>query len=135
MEKYMAGSLQPVPQDARMVSWAPAISKNSARIMWSENSWRIHNHIRALNPWPGAYTFFCDERVRIWNSMPVTNNTSSGEVPGTFLGISKDGLRVLCGERSVLEITELQKSSRKRVNGREFANGEHLRSGDLLFHN
>ncbi len=134
MGKYTAGSLQPVPQDARLATWAPAISKNNARIIWGENSRRIHNHIRALSPWPGAYTIFRDERVRIWSSAPETKNDYSSEVPGTFLGISKNGLRVLCGEGSVLEITELQKSSRKRVNGREFANGEHLRSGELLFH-
>jgi methionyl-tRNA formyltransferase len=133
MGKYIAGSLQPVLQDARLVTWAPAVTKNNARIIWGENSLRIHNHIRALNPWPGAYTIFRNERVRIWSSMPETEDVSSGKVPGTFLGISKDGLRVLCGGGSVLAITELQKSSRKRVNGREFANGEHLRPGDPLF--
>ena len=65
--------------------------------------------------------------------MQETKDASFGEVPGTFLGVTTDGLRVLCGEGSVLEITELQKSSRKRVNGHDFANGEHLSPGDLIF--
>ncbi|MBN2317782.1 MAG: methionyl-tRNA formyltransferase [Acidobacteria bacterium] len=134
MEKYLGGSVVPVPQDDRLVSWAPAISKTDARIEWDENARRIHNHIRAMNPWPGAFTFFRDEQVRIWSSIPETENSVTVGAPGTFLGISKLGLRVLCGERSVLEITELQKPSRKRITGREFVGGVHLRPRDPLFH-
>lgn len=133
MGRYLAGSIQPVPQDESQVSWAPAISKNSARIEWGENARRIHNRVRAMNPWPGAYTFFREEQVRIWCSKVETDDFDSGGVSGTFLGISKRGIRVLCGEGSVLEITELQKPSRKRISGREFATGAHLSPNDPIF--
>ncbi len=134
MEKLLDGSVRPEPQDESMVSWAPTISKNDARIIWNENAQRIHNHIRAMNPWPGAYTFFRNERIRIWSSMPESKDSVHQGTAGTFLGISNNGLRILCAEGSVLEISEIQKPSRKRINGREFASGVHLIPNDPLFH-
>lgn len=133
MEKCLAGSIQPAPQDADEVSWAPAISKNDARIAWNEQAVGIHNLVRAMNPWPGAYTFFREERVRIWRSIPETGNSDRGGTAGTFLGTSAHGLRILCREGSVLEITELQRPSRKRVTGREFASGVQLTAGESIF--
>lgn len=134
MEKYQAGSIRPRPQDAGLVSWAPGISKRNARIEWNESARNVHNRIRAMNPWPGAYTFFGNDRVQIWNSMPeeAKDFTCDG-IAGTLLGLSKQGLRILCGGGSVLEITELQMSSRKRINGREFASGVHLKPKEPLF--
>ena len=134
MERIRDGSVQPEPQDESLVSWAPAISKDDARIIWNENARKIHDHIRAMNPWPGAYTFFGDERIRIWSSMPESRAFFHKGQAGTFLGISDNGLRILCGEGSVLEIRELQKPSRKRINGREFASGMHSLPKDAVFH-
>jgi methionyl-tRNA formyltransferase len=135
MEKYQSGSIQPLPQEDGRVSWAPAVSKESARIDWNHDALRIHNLVRAMNPWPGAYTFTRDEQVRIWRSMPDRGVSDTGKVAGTLLGISGIGLRIQCGEGSVLEITELQKPSRKRVSGRAFASGVRLRPDEPLFHN
>jgi len=132
--KYTSGSISPVPQDDGLASWAPAVSRENAQIAWNKSANAIHNLIRAMNPWPGAYTFFRDDRVRIWSSMPGKRESVRTEDPGTFLGVSERGLQVLCGEGSVLEITEIQKPSRKRVNGREFASGAQLTANEILFH-
>jgi methionyl-tRNA formyltransferase len=134
IEKYLDGSVVPKPQDESQASWAPAIYKESARIDWNENARRIHNHVRSMNPWPGAFTFFREEQIRIWGSYPEEKDFVSGGVAGEYLGITESGLRIRCGNGSVLEVTELQKPSRKRINGREFANGEHLIAHETLFH-
>jgi len=133
IDKYLKDEIQPVPQDETDVTWAPRISKVDARILWSENAVNIHNRIRAMNPWPGAYTNYQGERLHIWRSMPGIGHTISDGVPGTFLGLTQNGLRVQCGEGSVLEILEIQKPSKRRINGREFSSGARLRLHDSLF--
>ncbi|MBN2241316.1 MAG: methionyl-tRNA formyltransferase [Acidobacteria bacterium] len=133
MDKYLAGSIKPSEQEKSLVSWAPAISRKNARIDWNEDALRIHNRIRAMNPWPGAYTFFRNEPVRLCSSMPEPENPDCGGAPGVYLGISNGGLRVQCGGGGVLRINELQKPSRKRVSGLEFASGVRLRPDEPLF--
>jgi methionyl-tRNA formyltransferase len=134
MDRYLKDEIRPVPQDETLATRAPRISKVDARILWRENALGIHNRIRAMNPWPGAYTNFREEQVHIWCSIPENGEPDSAGTPGTFLGLTQNGLRVQCGEGSVLEIRELQKPSKKRINGREFASGERLRRNESLFH-
>jgi methionyl-tRNA formyltransferase len=134
MDRYLKDEIRPVPQDETLATRAPRISKVDARILWRENALGIHNRIRAMNPWPGAYTNFREEQVHIWCSIPENGEPDSAGTPGTFLGLTQNGLRVQCGEGSVLEIRELQKPSKKRINGREFASGERLRCNESLFH-
>jgi methionyl-tRNA formyltransferase len=134
MDKYLKDEIKPVPQDETRATRAPRISKVDARILWRENALGIHNRIRAMNPWPGAYTNFREEQVHIWCSVPENRDPGSAGAPGTFLGLTQHGMRVQCGEGSVLEIRELQKPSKKRINGREFASGERLGLNESLFH-
>jgi methionyl-tRNA formyltransferase len=134
IDKYLKDEIRPVPQDETRASRAPRISKVDARILWRENALGVHNRIRAMNPWPGAYTNFRGEQVHIWYSIPDKGEPGSAGAPGTFLGLTQHGLRVQCGEGSVLEIRELQKPSKKRINGREFASGARLRRNESLFH-
>ncbi len=127
-----ANAITPVIQDENLVSWAPRISKESAQISWGKTALSIHNQVRAMNPWPGAYTNFRGERLIIWRSIPE-NQSDQRNVPGTFLGASEQCIRVQCGEGTVLDLLEMQSPAKKRVTGREFVNGIRLRSGEHLF--
>jgi methionyl-tRNA formyltransferase len=128
------GAIIPVIQDEKLVSWAPRINKETARIPWEENALSIHNRIRAMNPWPGAYTEFRGERLIIWRSFPE-DQTDDANAQGALLGVSEQGIRVKCGQGTVLNLLELQAPAKKRVTGREFINGIRLHTGELLFGN
>lgn len=134
METYTNGSITPVVQDESLATWAPRISKRDAEIDWTENAFQVHNRIRAMNPRPGAYSMSRDgERILIWSSIVAPGTVDSECAPGTYLDLYKDGMRIQCGEATVLLIQELQKPSKRRINGREFASGLRLHSGDELF--
>jgi methionyl-tRNA formyltransferase len=135
MQAYAANTVHPVRQEEEKVTWAARIVKEDARIDWNENANRIHNRIRAMNPRPGAFTFFRRQQVHIWSSLPESEKPDSPGFPGEFLGIDKGNLRIQCGEGSVLQILELQKPSKRRINGREFASGVHWAGSELLFEN
>jgi len=127
------GSVKPVAQDDALATLAPRITKDMARISWDRDARGIHNLIRGLNPWPLAFSECLEDRIQIILSSPPDNAQPVSEQPGTYLGATGKGLRVVCGAGSVLEILELQPAAKKRVTGRDFANGARLTPGHPLF--
>jgi methionyl-tRNA formyltransferase len=133
LEGLQKGTIRPIPQDADKVTWAPRITKEMAQISWHKQALDIHNQIRGMNPWPVSYADFHGEHLRIWRSVPPPRATSADEAPGTFLGHSRDGIYVQCGQGTVLEILEVQLPAKGRVTGREFTNGARLTPGEVIF--
>jgi methionyl-tRNA formyltransferase len=122
----------PVEQDESLVSWAPRITKPMARISWEQPALHIHNQIRGLNPWPGAYSDFRGGQLHIWRSRPEIETSGMEGAPGTFLGLSQDSARILCGQGTVLSLIQVQLPAKSRVTGREFASGSRLHSGEII---
>jgi methionyl-tRNA formyltransferase len=133
LDAWHSNSFGPVAQNESQVSWAPRIKKEMALISWEKRARDIHNQVRAMNPWPVAYTGFQGKRLHIWRSWPEDPASGFEQPPGTFLGLSQNALRIQCGEGTVLELFEVQMSSRSRVSGRDFAIGAHLCEGDPIF--
>jgi methionyl-tRNA formyltransferase len=127
------GFINPIIQDESKVCWAPRITKDMASISWKKRALDIHNQIRGLNPWPIAYADFRGEHLRIWRSLPVGQLEDNSIEPGTYLGHIRDGIYVKCGERTVLEILEVQMPGKGKISGREFANGARLNPRDIIF--
>ena len=133
LEGLQKDTIRPVPQDDNGVSWAPRITKEMAEISWHKRALDIHNQIRGMNPWPVACAGFRKAHLRIWRSLPAAGSTVSGMAPGTFLGPSRAGIYVQCGEGTVLEVLEVQLPAKGKVTGREFANGARLSPGEMIF--
>jgi methionyl-tRNA formyltransferase len=132
LDGMQKNALSPMQQDSSQISWAPRITKEMAKISWEKRALDVHNQIRAMNPWPVAHTFFGDERLQILRSLPEEGISGFAKTPGVFLGLSRNGLRVQCGEGTVLELLEMQMPGRSRVSGREFASGTRLSLGESL---
>jgi methionyl-tRNA formyltransferase len=127
-----SGELRPVAQDEAQATFAPRITKEMARIDWDQDACMIHNLIRALNPAPLAWTGWKGSRVQILRSAPPDASRAQGYAPGMFWGSSGLAMKVVCGEGSVLEVLELQPAGRKKISGREYANGARLKPGEQL---
>ena len=85
--------------------------------------------MRGFAPWPGAYTGFRGQICHLWGK-PVSKEKEQG-APGTLLATS-EGLRVVCGQGSVLELTSVKLEGRKQVSAVEFARGARLQAGERL---
>ncbi len=133
LDGLRTGELKPIRQDDNLASWAPRIQKEQAQIDWSVDAAALHNQIRAFNPWPLAYATCHDARVQLIRSVPRPPLERSEAPPGTYIGVTTDGLCVACGSGSILEILELKPANRKIVTGRQFANGLRLRPDAQLF--
>lgn len=133
LDGLQTGIVHPIIQDASKASWAPRITKDLAKISWQKRALEIHNQVRGMNPWPIAYAEFRGEHLRILRSLPATQSTDASKIPGAFLGLTRDGIHVQCGEGTVMEILEVQRPAKEIVSGREFSNGARLCTGDLIF--
>jgi methionyl-tRNA formyltransferase len=133
LDGLRSGVLTPVPQDDSLASLAPRITKEMAQIKWTRPAWSIHNMIRALNPWPLACSECRGQRLQILRSLPPAESGHAASHPGEFLGATNQGMYITCGEGTRLEILEVQPAGKKRISGRDFANGCRLRPGERVF--
>jgi methionyl-tRNA formyltransferase len=128
LPRYVAGALTREPQDDSLATMAPLLEKKHGRIDWTQSASAVHDQIRGMNPWPGAFTSLGDRRIKVHRAMPSTLDPE-GAKPGEVTALDPEGILVACGS-GTLEIQELQESGRKRVDARAFITGRGVAVGD-----
>ena len=121
-------AIVPRKQDDALATYAPVLNKDHGRIDWAIPAPAIHNRVRGLVPWPGAYTRFRRQTLRVWRARVAQERTQIA--PGCLLPGAR--LSVACGDGTVLELLEVQLEGRKRISGPEFGRGQRLTGGDIL---
>lgn len=129
MKGLLAGRLTPIAQDNDRATHAPMLKKNEGRIDWTLPVSRIFCMIRGVTPWPGAFTFHNDLRLKIHRACPILEAVP--EPPGTVLKTFPDELRISTGN-GVLKVLEIQGASGKRLSVQDFMRGYRLNPGDRL---
>lgn len=120
LEELSAGTLKRIPQTGES-NYAPMLTKETGHIHWQDCAQKIHNLVRGLDSWPGAYTFLAGKKYKIWRTRCTTEKTEAQS--GTILRADKkEGLFVVAGD-GVLEITELQAPGKKRMAAKDYLNG------------
>jgi len=119
----------PVKQDPGQATYAPIIKKEDGEVDWNWPASKIFNRSRGLLPWPGAYSFFRGQMFHIWEAR-VSSDALHGE-PGLMSAMGKR-LLIACGERTELELMEVQVEGRKRMSAAAFMNGHHLKDDEML---
>ena len=122
------GLVTPVAQLESGALYATKISKEEARIDWSQDALQIRRQIRAFNPSPGAMSRLGQTEIKIWQARLATN--SAGKC-GEILQADASGLLVACGTQALcLEI--LQKSGGRRLAAKDFLQGFQVVPGMTL---
>ncbi len=124
------GTLYPRAQPAVGATYAPMLKKEDGRIDWGRPPEKVDMFIRAMTPWPGAFCFFGERRLKIISARPLTG-VNHREAPGTILRGFPDELRVACEDGATL-ITELQGASGKRLRTADFLRGHPIAPGSRL---
>ncbi len=128
MDKLEADDLPLTPQPEEGVLYAAKIDKGETRIDFSRPARDVHNHIRGLSPFPGAW-FEAEingkpERIKVLASAIGEGNGAAGQ-------LLDDALTVACGEGAV-KLTRLQKAGGKPLDAGDFLRGTHLPKGTIL---
>ncbi len=122
-------TVNPVPQDHARATYAPMLKKEDGRMDWTRSAEALDAFIRGMTPWPGAFTFLEDRRIKIFRAVPLDQDAEAP--PGTVVRGFADELRVAAG-RGVLSIRELQIASAKRLHVRDFLKGCPMPPGTVL---
>lgn len=125
--RLLDGSLVAEKQDEALTCYAPMMKKEDGLVDWSRAASEIHNQVRGLAPWPGAYTFLDGATLKIGGTVL---SAGAGE-PGTVLSADSSGVVIACGEGAV-RITELQLPGKKRLAAADFLRGQPLPIGSRL---
>jgi methionyl-tRNA formyltransferase len=116
-------------QDNSQATYAPLLKKEDGRIDWSRDAQAIHNQVRGLQPWPGAYTNFRGHPLHVWKSRLWGGAVAGIEGPGLLVNLKPPV--VSCGS-GCLELLEVQLEGRKRIPAADFANGQRLTENEIL---
>jgi len=127
-----AGTAPRAPQDASKASYAGKLTKEDGRIDWTRPAAALANFIRAMDPWPSAYTWHRGRLVKIWKAAAVKEATRPSSGPGTVVEIRRgDGFAVATGSEALL-VLEVQPEGRRRMRADEYARGARLQVGERL---
>lgn len=127
LDSIEEGKAVAVPQSGDH-SLAPLLTKDDGMIDWSAPARRIHDLVRGVNPWPGAFCGFRGGRVNIWRT--EVSPSGAGR-PGEVIQVGKDLLRVAAGAGAV-DVLEIQAPGKKRLGPGDFINGARVSAGDLF---
>ena len=123
------GKIKPQKQDHSQATYAPRIKKEDGRIKWEKNAIFIERLVKAYTPWPSAYTFLADRRIKILKGKKEAFKGQSSS-PGEILEVKKRGIEVCCGDASVFLIENLQPENKKPMSAYSFSLGAKIRPGD-----
>ncbi len=141
LELLEEGSLVPEPQQDELSSHAPLITKEMGQIDFSEDAYAIERKVRAMNPWPSAYTFYRGKQLKIWEAFAedgvenVTKHSDKKEkdtgICGMILQVLKDSVVIGTG-KGILKIYSMQLEGKKRMSARDFLLGVRMQPGEKL---
>ena len=120
------GTVKTRSQDDEKATPAPKIHDEDCETPWDQPAKDVHNHVRGLSPYPGAWTLHDGTRLKLYRTRRAEGTGTPGEV------IEADGrLVVACGTGAV-EVLTLQQPGRNRLDADDFLNGYALPKGDRL---
>ena len=129
LKELAANKVKPIPQDHSKATYAPLLKKQDGHINWQKSAEKLEAFVRGMTPWPGAFTFHNEKRLKIIKATPISESVS--KAPGTILKAFPDELRVATG-KGALAILEIQGPSGKRLGIADFLRGYRLSPGTVL---
>lgn len=125
------GSIISIEQDHSQATEAPMLKKDDGLIDWSKDATEIESLIRGLDPWPSAFCFFEEKRMRLFSPEVVYQDSDAS--PGTVIQADKRGLLIACGSNCLL-IQEIQPQGKKRMDLEAYLCGSTIPVGTNLHH-
>lgn len=127
IKNFRNREISPINQKNYGITYAKKIDKNETEINWKLTSIEIFNKVRAFDPFPGTYTRYSDDIIKIikTNLCDIVHTSE----PGTIID-SDQKIIIACGNKSALEIKVLQKPGKKIISANDFLNGTKINIGE-----
>jgi methionyl-tRNA formyltransferase len=116
-------------QDEALVTYAPKMHKDLGHICWEKTAREIHDLVRGVQPWPGAFTFWRGNRLKILEA--VSADAQAKGKTGEIVELHKDGFYVQAADRAVL-VKRVHPANSHAMDARAFLAGHRLTVGEML---
>ncbi len=123
------GTITPAKQDGSKATYAEKITKEECKISFDTDAKVVHNKIRGLYPFPGAFCIHGEKMLKLCESR-VVNENANGQV-GEVINLSKDGILVKCKEGAIL-LTRLKPEGKGEMTAFDLINGRKITLGEIL---
>lgn len=130
LPKYVAGGYTPIPQDHSKATHASMLDKEMGRVDFAKPARAVHDHVRGMTPWPGAFTTCRGKTLKV-HATRVTDAPMGKAGPGTVVLADKSRVIVACGERAV-ELLRVQLEGKKAIASGDWFLGRGVAEGDVL---
>jgi len=130
LERAVAGELTPQPQDHAAATMAPMLEKENGRVSWDKPGRKVHDHVRGMTSWPGAFTTLASKTFKILGTRVVDEEGVHGE-PGEILSADKHGVEIACG-RGKIALLRGQLEGKKALSAVELVAGRSLSKATIL---
>ncbi|HEY6061617.1 MAG TPA: methionyl-tRNA formyltransferase [Gemmatimonadales bacterium] len=125
-----SGSAPRIPQDHRAASYAGKLEKEHGRIDWAKPPAAVVNLVRAMDPWPSAFTTHRGGLLKVWRATSA-DRSPSGE-PGTILEVGGGSGIVVASGGGAVRLLEVQPEDRRRMSADDYARGARVTVGERL---
>jgi methionyl-tRNA formyltransferase len=136
LPRYVAGDYALEPQDDARATMAPMLTKDDGRIDWTARAAAVHDHVRGMSPWPGAFTTARGRPLKVHATRVVTQADGGTErpvkpEPGRVVLADKSRLLVACGD-GVVELVTVQPEGKRAMRAPDWVMGRGVAEGDVL---
>jgi methionyl-tRNA formyltransferase len=122
LDDILSGRLPAVPQDDDQATYAPMIKKEAGAIDWSQPAGQIDRHIRAMTPWPSAFTTWSGKMLKILAAKPVPEAQLPSGLPGQV--VLHQGSAIVLAGKGGLRLKRIQLAGRQAMSVDDFLNGQ-----------
>jgi methionyl-tRNA formyltransferase len=134
LEQYLndilGGRLSAEKQDEAHATYAPMINKKDGSINWNQDSAEIDRLIRAMTPWPSAFTSWLGQTLKVLDARPISHLQLPAGPPGTVVAY-KNSTVILAGEGG-LQLFKVQLAGKRAMEIEEFLRGRPDFAGSYL---
>lgn len=123
------GEIESTPQESALATQAPLLQKEDGLIDWSRDMQSLHDHVRAMTSWPGAFTHAGGKLLKVLATQ--RGGETAAAPPGTVVVADKRAVEVACG-RGTLRLLRAQLEGKKPLSAPELVSGRALSSGMVL---
>jgi methionyl-tRNA formyltransferase len=127
--RAVEGELVAVAQDHTRATHARMLTKEDGRVVWDRPAKKVHDHVRAMSPWPGAFTTLGGKTLKILETR--LEGGPAGALPGTVVVAKKGVIEIACGEGRVA-VLRAQLEGKKALGALELTSGRTLVEGVAL---
>jgi methionyl-tRNA formyltransferase len=121
LEGWLDGTVHAQPQDDAQATYCSQLTKEDGRLDWSQSAAYLDRQVRACDPWPGAYTTWQGQRLKLLGARPLPDWQGEGQ-PGQVQELGA-GLGVITG-KGALELHQVQLAGKKPMPAGQFARGQ-----------